>query len=80
VTNRVIALIVIWLLGTFAWMPSTSADGMYRGHRPHFSRHFHHRRLAWDEAAVSYQECYTGWWQTLSFGHVRPRWGTYCRR
>jgi hypothetical protein len=24
--------------------------------------------------------CRTGWWQTLHYGHVRPRWATFCYR
>jgi hypothetical protein len=24
--------------------------------------------------------CSVGWWQTLRYGHVRPRWGIRCLR
>jgi hypothetical protein len=24
-------------------------------------------------------ECRIGWWQTVQFGHVRPRWAMRCR-
>jgi hypothetical protein len=42
----------------------------------------HHRRhphVAYVEYLQGYGPCRTGWWQTLRYGHVRPRWGTWCR-
>jgi hypothetical protein len=37
------------------------------------------RRVAYVDTTVpSSTLCRTGWWQTLRYGHVRPRWGTIC--
>jgi hypothetical protein len=68
-------LIVIAVLGASLWARSALADGM-EGRR---HAHHHHRHVRLREAEA-YPQCYVGWWQTLRFGHVRPRWGTYCGR
>ena len=48
------------------------ADGYY-----HPSRH----RLAYAGSdPASDGACSVGWWQTLRYGHVRPRWGVRCLR
>jgi hypothetical protein len=39
----------------------------------------HHAHVAYVEYVSGYGACRTGWWQTLRYGHVRPRWGTWCR-
>ncbi len=48
------------------------ADGW--AHRRHYKHH-----VAYIEYAPEYDACRTGWWQTLRYGRVRPRWGTWCR-
>ncbi len=50
-----------------------SADGVAH-------RHYYRHRVAYVEYVPDYGACRTGWWQTLRYGHVRPRWGTWCRR
>jgi hypothetical protein len=35
-----------------------------------------YRRVAYSTSTDTL--CRTGWWQTLTYGHVRPRWGTFC--
>ncbi|MFZ3358963.1 MAG: hypothetical protein WCA56_24315 [Xanthobacteraceae bacterium] len=51
-----------------------SADGSaYRRH------HKHDAPVAYVDYVPTDASCRTGWWQTLRHGHVRPRWGTWCR-
>jgi hypothetical protein len=68
---------VIAVLGASLWARSASADGIE--YWRHVHHHHHHRYLRMREAEA-YPQCYVGWWQTLRFGHVRPRWGAYCGR
>jgi hypothetical protein len=63
------ALSVI-LLFVFAHIGSASADDLR--HRHHYKRQPHDEHL-------TYRECRVGWWQTLYYGHVRPRWDVWCR-
>jgi hypothetical protein len=37
-------------------------------------KHKRHHRIA----LVEPWPCQAGWWQTLRYGHVRPRWGMRC--
>jgi hypothetical protein len=68
----------IWAL-TFvillAQIAPGAADGCVR--RDHY-RH-RHSHVAYVEYVSNYGACRVGWWQTLRYGHVRPRWGTWCR-
>jgi hypothetical protein len=43
--------------------------------------HRHHLRHAHSAYADLYSAdaCRIGWWQTLRYGHIRPRWGAWCR-
>ena len=51
-----------------------AADGWaYRHH------HYRHRVAYVEYAPDDGGACRVGWWQTLRYGHVRPRWGTWCR-
>jgi hypothetical protein len=50
---------------------SSFADGM------DVQKRYHHRRTVWVEPPP-YEVCRVGWWQTLHWGHVRPRWGARC--
>jgi len=51
-----------------------SADG-----RLHYRAYRHHAPIAYIEAVPYDGNCRIGWWQTLRYGHVRPRWGEWCR-
>lgn len=42
-------------------------------------RHQYKRQVAYFEYSPDYGTCRVGWWQTLRYGHVRPRWGAWCR-
>ena len=44
-------------------------------------KHRSHHRTAYVRIAPAETDyyCREGWWQTLRFGHVRPRWGVRCR-
>lgn len=71
--------IKITVIGAFAsatllaWSTPGLADGW------HWHHHYkHHAHLAYVEYAPD-NECRVGWWQTLRYGHVRPRWGAWCR-
>lgn len=39
----------------------------------------HPVHLAYADTGVYYGSCRIGWWQTLWYGHVRPRWAVHCR-
>lgn len=58
-------------LGILGASPSW-ADGSVYHHR-------HHPHVAYVEYVPDYGRCRTGWWQTVRYGHVRPKWGTWCR-
>ncbi len=67
----VIGVAMIFVLGSVAGAlahPWNSRDGYAR-----------HMRVAYADMATSYAGCRVGWWQTLAYGHVRPRWGSVCR-
>lgn len=50
------------------------ADGVAHHHRRH------HSHVSYVEYVPAYGEaCRSGWWQTLRYGHVRPKWRTWCR-
>ncbi len=61
------ALLVVLVL---AHIGPASANGSLHRHY-----HRHHSHLAY----VPYRECRAGWWQSLYYGHVRPRWEVWCR-
>ncbi len=65
-------------LGFFGALSAASADGMPAKPRHHHHRHYY--KTVMQEADAGYLACRTGWWQTVRDGHVRPHWGTYCRR
>ena len=67
-TAAIISLLLVILSASPGW-----ADSWTYHHR----RHHQHVTLA--EYLPAYGTCRTGWWQTLRYGHVRPRWGTWCR-
>jgi hypothetical protein len=62
------ALSIIFLF-VFAHIGSASADDLR--HRHQYKHHPLHEHL-------TYRECRVGWWQTLYYGHVRPRWEVWC--
>lgn len=53
--------------------PGTAGGWIY-----HHSRR-HHARLSYVRYAQDYGNCQIGWWQTLRYGHVRPRWAVWCQ-
>lgn len=44
--------------------------------RPHYKRYRHVASL---EQVTFTPECRVGWWQTVRYGHVQPRWAVRCR-
>lgn len=63
----VIAICAVVLAGLI--VPDVaSADG-YRW------KHKRYHRIA---SVGPWPACEVGWWQTLRYGHVRPRWGMRC--
>lgn len=70
-TSALIALILTIVVVSVVSIRSSFADGMDAPKR------YHHRRTVW-VAPPPYEVCRFGWWQTLHWGHVRPRWGGRC--
>jgi len=49
---------------------------------PASAQPYHHRmHVAYADmnSNSNYPACRIGWWQTLAYGHVRPRWAAWCR-
>ena len=65
------ALALLHLIGFVA--PS-AADGY-----EHHHRYRHRVQVTYVAYPAYYTVCRIGWWQTVRYGHVRPRWAEYCR-
>jgi len=63
------------LLLMAAFVEPSAADG----YEHHYSRYRHHAHVAYVGYPAYYGTCLIGWWQTVRYGHVRPRWAEYCR-
>jgi hypothetical protein len=61
----------------FAYIEPGLAHGWL--HRHHCKCYTHVAYIADVEPAPFSTACRVGWWQTLRYGHVRPRWGAWCR-
>lgn len=64
------ALCALPFVLVLAHIGPASADGLL--HRHHGK---HHAHVAYTDFIPYYEGCRIGWWQTLRYGHVRPRWG-----
>jgi hypothetical protein len=65
--TQVSALCGLLAVLLFAHIAPATADGWPHHHGKH-------------HAQVAYTDwCRVGWWQSLYYGHVRPRWEARCR-
>jgi hypothetical protein len=71
-TRILSSVVMMTIMLTIVPVNGASADG-YR----HYKRY---HRVASFAPAVRHDHCWTGWWQTLYYGHVRPQWGVRCMR
>ncbi len=76
-THVVTILAALAMLGAAVEQPARADE-----FRPSYSKRDgkvrHHRRRA-ERQVVYYEYCRGGWWQTLNYGQVRPRWAVQCR-
>lgn len=67
----IVAAITIILAGNVA---PADADGRRKSvRRPPVNQ------ISWNHHVPRYEYCRVGWWQTLKYGKVRPRWAMLCR-
>jgi len=71
-TCAICALVFVLILASIG---AAAADGWIHHHR-HHTRHTH---AAYADLVPYYRDCRVGWWQSLYYGHVRPRWEVWCR-
>jgi hypothetical protein len=66
------ALVFVLILASIGAVAAHDPIHRYR----HHTRHTH---AAYADPVPNYRECRAGWWQSLYYGHVRPRWEVWCR-
>ena len=77
-SSRVLAILIavaFIVLGTADPACAGAGDKRKRVKQSHGAYH-----TSWVYRPSVYNYCRVGWWQTLRYGKVRPRWAAFCRR